>query len=138
MRRIFLAVALAAIVMAAVAATASAQRVTTIRVVATQTSQHRSGHSFIARGRLAEPGNLSDVVGRYQAKFTPRPHHRVRIRGVASFFGQGTLKVKGIEGPRDNRILVIGGTGHFNGAAGKLKTRSLSRRNTLLTFAFVQ
>jgi len=138
MRRIFLAVALAAIAVAAMAATASAQRVTTIRVVAVQTSQHRSGHSFIAKGRLAEPGHLSDVVGRYQAKFTPRGHRGVRIRGVASFFGQGTLKVKGVQRPRDNRILVIGGTGHFNGAAGKLKTRNLSKRNTRLTFVFVQ
>jgi hypothetical protein len=137
MRRFFLAVALAAIAVAAMAATASAQRVTTIRVVATQTSQHRSGDNQIARGRLAIPGDLSDVVGHYQAKFT-QLHRAFRIRAVATFRGQGTLKVKGTETRGDNRILVIGGTGHFNGAAGKLKTRSLSKRNTLLTFTFVQ
>jgi hypothetical protein len=137
MRRIFLAVALTAIAVAAMAATASAQRVTTIRVVAIQTSQHRSGNSQIAHGRLVVPGDRSDVVGRYQAKFT-QLHRAFRIRAVATFFGQGTLKVKGTESRGDNRILVIGGTRHFNGAAGKLRTRSLSRRNTLLTFTFVQ
>ena len=51
-------------------------------------------------------------------------------------------KLQGPGPPRqrlgDNRLSIIGGTGEFNGAAGKLKTRNLGHKKTLLTFAFVQ
>jgi hypothetical protein len=134
----FLLVALAAVAVVAIAATASAQRVTKIRVVSIQTSAHRSGHSFVANGRLVTPGDRSDRVGRYTGKFTPRGHHATRIRAVGTFFGEGTLKVKGVQGRGNNRILVIGGTGAFNGAAGKLKIHSLAHGNARLTFLFVQ
>jgi hypothetical protein len=46
--------------------------------------------------------------------------------------------VKGTVGRGDNRISIIGGTRAFNGAAGKLKIRTLKHGRALLTFVFVQ
>src|SRR6266516_6772532 len=119
MRRVFLLVSLAAVAIAAIAASASAQTATKFSVVAVNKSSQRSGHSIIVRQRLLQPGNLSNQVGHATVKITPR-HRRVRIRGVGVFRGEGSLKVRGTEGPGDNRLPIIGGTGEFNGAAGKL------------------
>ena len=123
-------------VVVAFAATAFAQQTTTISVVAVQKSQQRAGHNtVIAKGALV---GSSRVVGHYRAKFTFHRHNRnLRIRAVAKF-RRGSLKVKGTQGRGDNRIPIIGGTGRFNGAAGKLKTHNLGRNKTLLTFVFVQ
>jgi hypothetical protein len=138
MRRVLVLAALAAFAIAAIAAPASAQRVTKIRVVAIQKSIHRVGRTVRARGKLVKPHHRHHRVGRYHARFRPRGRHRVSIRAVAIFRGEGSLKIKGTEGRHDNRLVVIGGTGEFNGAAGKLKTRDLRGNKTLLTFLFVQ
>ena len=140
MRRVLALAVVTALAVVAIGATASAQRVTKFSVVAIQKSQRRvSNRSLISKGRLAQVGNLSNTVGHYHARFTFRRKTRTaRIRAVA-FFGRHTsLKAKGIQGPHDNRLPIIGGTGAFDGAAGKLKTRNLGRNRTLLTFAFVQ
>jgi hypothetical protein len=137
MRKVFVIAALTAIAVAGTVATANAQRVTKFSVVAVGRHAHRIDHSFVVGGVLKEVGE-SQIVGRYKAKFTPRSGHRVRIRANAFFRNEGLIKVKGIEGPGDNRLNVIGGTGAFNGASGKLITHGLSRNRTLLTFTIVQ
>jgi hypothetical protein len=137
-RRVFLLAGLTALAFAAIVPAAGAVRVTTIRVITYHQHGHRVGHSFVVRGRLKDAANRSNRVGRFEAKFTPRGHHRVRIRAVATFDHVGSLKAKGIEGPGDNRLPIIGGTGAFNGAAGKLTTHDLRGNHTLLKFVFVQ
>ncbi len=146
MRRAFVSVLLVAIAIAAVAATASARNAktttTTLRVVEIRKSSQQTRRSFITRGVLVQPGDRNDVVGHDVVKFTPRKHHgrhnQLGVKGVAHFRDRGSLKVQGGAGPGDNRLPIIGGTGDFNGAAGKLKTHNLGKRKTLLTFIFVQ
>ena len=75
-------------------------------------------------------------------KFTPQKNHNrhgeLKVKGVAHFRGQGSLKVQGGAGPGDNRVPIVGGTGAFNGAGGKLETHNLGHKMTRLTFIFVQ
>jgi hypothetical protein len=139
MRRAFLFISLVAIATIAIAATASARTETRFSVVASKGHGHQVGsHSFLQHGRLSQPGDRDDVVGRYQAKFTQRSNHKLRLRAVASFPGQGSLKAKGFLSGRNSRVPIIGGTGAFNGAAGKLKIHNLRHGRALLTFIFVQ
>jgi len=142
MRRVrkgLLLAGLTLLALSAIATTASAQRVTKLRVITYQQHGHRvGGNSFLVRGLLKDATNRSNRVGRFEAKFTQRRHHRVAVRAVAVFGRAGSLKVKGIQGPGDNRLPIIGGAGAFNGAAGKLTTRDLRGNHTLLTFLFVQ
>lgn len=146
MRRALLTAFLLAIAIGAVAATASARsaRTTTtkIQVVEIQKSSRPTHHSFISRGVLVQPGDRDDVVGHDVVKFTPRKGHghqnQLEVKGVAHFRDRGSLKVQGGAGPGDNRLPIIGGSGDFNGAAGKLKTHNLGHKRTLLTFIFVQ
>jgi hypothetical protein len=136
MRRVLLLAGVTALAVAAMAASASAQRTTTLSVIAVQKSQHRVSHTrFISKGALVRSNR---VVGHYRARFTFRRHSRnTHINAVAKF-RRGSLKVNGTQGPGDNRVPIIGGTGRFNGAAGKLKTHNLGHNQTLLTFVFVQ
>ena len=137
MRRVLLLLSLAGLAVLAIPAIAGARTETRFSVVAVQKSQHNSGSGFIVRERLFALNGVA--VGHDHLKITPRGHNAVRIRAVAFFRGQGSLKVKGIVGRgRNSRLPIIGGTGDFNGAAGKLKTHSLSGRKTLLNFIFVQ
>jgi len=138
MRKVLLLAGLTVMAVAAIAATASAQRVTKLRVVTYREHAHRVGNAFVVHGLLKDAANRSNRVGRFEAKFTRRSHHRTGIRAVATFGRTGSLKVKGVQGPGDNRTPIIGGTGAFNGAAGKLTTRNLRGNHTLLTFLFVQ
>ena len=140
MRKVLLLVSLAAVAVAAVAATASARTETRFAVVASKGHGHSlGGHSFLVHGRLSQPGDRDAHVGRYEAKFTQRSNHTLRLRAVANFRGEGSLKAKGLlsRGP-NSRVPIIGGTGAFNGAAGKLKIHNLRHGRALLTFIFVQ
>jgi hypothetical protein len=141
MRKVIPVAALAAafVVLAVIAATAGARTETRFSVVDIQTSQKALSHNTIlTRGRIV---NLAGQrVGRSVVKITFHQKARTaRIRAIAFFRGEGSLKVKGrLAQGGDQRIPIIGGTGDFNGAAGKLKTHNLSKRRTLLTFIFVQ
>jgi hypothetical protein len=139
MRKVFLLVSMVAVVVAAPAATASARTETRFSVFDIFKSEHPAGNSFIVHGVLVRPSD-HHVVGHDRAKVTPRAHGQLRVRGVESFRGAGTIKVKGTLGPGrgGNRLSIIGGAGEFNGAAGKLKTRSISHKKLLATFIFVQ
>ena len=148
MRRLLLLVGLITVAIAAMAAMASARTETRFSVVHSDSKEgHPAGHNtFIQRGRLRSPVT-NRVVGHdvIKAKLLPR-RNAVRIRIVSRFRGQGSLKALGVVSARHNpsRIPIIGGTGAFNGAAGKLKARGLSTfrgggvNKTLFTFIFVQ
>src|SRR5256885_10891492 len=107
MRRVLLLAALAVLAVVAMGATASARSETNFSVVALNGHGHRVGsNSFLVHGRLAQVGDTDDLVGRYAAKFTRLGNHRQRIRAVARFSGEGTIKAKGVGG-RGNRIPII-------------------------------
>jgi hypothetical protein len=138
MRKVLLALALAAIVALAGVATAGARTETRFTVLEIQKSSHRVGDSFVAHGALYALGG--GRVGRDVVKVTQVGKRRLRVKALARFRGQGSLKVKGVlgRGLNNNRVPIIGGKGAFNGAAGKVKVHNLHHNRTLLTFAFVQ
>ncbi len=132
MRRFLLLGAVVAVVAGLFAATAGARTETRFSVIAHQQTGHRAGSShFVISGSLLQPGDRDEVVGHFRAKFA----RHGRVHAVASF-PDGKIKVQGNQNA--NRIPIIGGTRRWNGAAGKLKTRNLSKRDTLLTFIVVQ
>ena len=130
MRRILLASALAVLAFAAVAATALAATTTEFSVIAQTTSHHATpDHHFVIKGRLLQPGDRDDVVGHFKARFGPHHH----IQAVASF-PDGSIKVQG----KGNRVPIIGGSGRWNGAAGKMVVHPRPHNNALLHFTVVQ
>jgi hypothetical protein len=131
MRRVLLVGVLAAVAVAAVAATAGARTESRFTLIETVKSQHRAGNHFISHGVLAEASDPDDIIGTDRVKSNRRGNIH-----ASAHFGGGTLKAKG--NVNASRILIIGGSGRWNGAAGKINFRSLSRRRTLLRFAIVQ
>ncbi len=79
---------------------------------------------------LYVPGT-STVAGTDRVKFSRRGNVHAVVR-----FPDGKLKAQG--NINASRILVVGGSGRWNGAAGKINVRPLSHRKTLLRFAIVQ
>jgi hypothetical protein len=53
-------------------------------------------------------------------------------------FRNGRLKGNGVIGGPDHKLPIIGGSGAFNGAAGKVVVHDLKSRNSLLSFDIVQ
>jgi hypothetical protein len=138
MRKLIAALAGAGLVCALLAAGASARAETHFTVIGLAKSSRPSGGGVIVRDQLVSPGDRDDVVGHARIKFTPRSGHRVRARGTFTV-GGGTLKVKGVFGPGSRgRILVIGGTRRWNGAAGKVKLRSAGEGAERYSFSVVQ
>jgi hypothetical protein len=149
MRKLLLLASLAAVAVVAIVATAGAKTETRFSVVHVDSKPgHPIGHnSFIQRGKLLLPSDHHVVVGHdvIKAKLHLR-RAAVRLRIVARIRGEGSLKAKGIVTGKHNpsRLPIIGGTGAFNGAAGKLKIRGQTRfrggglRTTRFTFIFVQ
>lgn len=142
MRRVLLLASLLAVAVAVFAAMASAKpaKTTTTKfsVIEIRKSTHARRHSFIARGALVRVNDRDDVVGHDVVKFSPRSKGRFEVKGTAFLKGEGTLKVQGGVTKGNDTVPIIGGTGDFNGAAGKLKTHQLSKKKTRLTFIFVQ
>lgn len=140
MRRALLLLSVAALVTVGLAAVAAARTETRFTVVSVQTSQKKVGqNTIVSRDTLWSPvtGNR---VGRDVVKITFRKNRTGKLHAIGFFRGEGTLKVQGTlaRGNNNSRFLVIGGTGDFNGAAGKVKVHNLSSRKSLLHFAFVQ
>jgi len=123
---------LAAIATAAfAAATAGARVESKFSVVEIQKSGHRAGNRFVTRGVLVQPGDRDNVLGTDRVKFSRKGN----IHAVL-FFPDGKLKAQG--NANASRIIITGGTRRWNGAAGKVKFRQLSRRRTLLNISVVQ
>jgi hypothetical protein len=137
MRKLISTAVLAGLVLGLVAATAAAQTATTFSVVTLTKSSHPSGHNIIVRSKLVEPCERSEVIGHGLARFTPLARNRVRARIVFSF-ANGSLKVKGVFGPTDNQLSIVGGTGHWSGASGKVKLHDAGEGAEHYTFTVVQ
>ena len=131
MRRVLLIGVLAAVAMAAVVATAGARTESKFSLIEVQKAHHRVGNRFITHGALYTTGGT--FVGTDRVKFARRGHGY--IHAVARF-GGGALRAQGHINA--SRIIIVGGSGRWNGAAGKINFRPLSRRKTLLRFAIVQ
>jgi hypothetical protein len=131
MRRVILVGVIAAVAVAALAATAGARTESRFTLIETAKSQHRAGNHTITHGVLALATDPDDIIGTDRVKFNRKGNIHARAH-----FGGGTIKAQG--NVNASRILIVGGSGRWNGAAGKINFRSLSRRKTLLRFAIVQ
>ncbi len=129
MRKLTALAATVVLVFAVMAATAAARTESRFSLIEVAKSQHRAGNKFITHGNLYTTGG--SFVGTDRVKFSRKGN----IHAVAHF-GGGTLKAQG--NANASRILVVGGSGRWNGAAGKINFHSLSHRKTLLRFAIVQ
>jgi hypothetical protein len=136
-RKLITTAALSGLVVGLVAATAAAKTTTTFSVVTLTESSHPSGHSIIVRSKLVKPAERSDVIGHGLARFTPLTRNRVRAR-IVFYFADGSLKVKGVFGPKDNRLTIVGGTGRWSGAGGEVKLHNAGHGAERYTFTVVQ
>ena len=90
--------------------------------------------AFRFKGKLFDPRNRHNRVGRDRGVCGVRRHETLRCRGTYHLNGEiggfGDIKVKGNLRPDDNRLNVVGGTRGFNGVAGKEVFRYLNRSGT--------
>ena len=90
---------------------------------------------FTIRGGLYDPRNHDDRVGSDHAKCKVRPPETVRCRGVIHLNGEigggsGDIKYRGNVRPHDFRLNVTGGSGDFNGVAGKWVFENVNESGT--------
>jgi hypothetical protein len=123
-----MAAALVALVFATSAAARSESQFT---VIAHDTHHKQRNHTFILKGKLLQPHNRSNVVGHFRAKFRRGGH----INAVFTF-DNGKIKANGNQ--NNNKVPIVGGTRHWNGAAGKLLIRNKKGHNAKLKFDVVQ
>lgn len=109
-------------------------------VIARQVSGHEAGHNgFRFKDKLFQPHNRDNRIGRLRAlcKQAPGPdNHKckatVHLNGKVGGFGD--IRVKGNVGRDDNRVNVVGGTGQFDGVAGKMLIHQTSGKAERLHF----
>lgn len=131
MRRLMLIGIVAALAAAVLAPTAGARSESRFRVIADSTSHKQRQHTFILKGKLREPHNRSNVLGHFRAKFRKGGH----INAVFTF-DNGKIKANGNQ--NNNKVPIVGGTRHWNGAAGKLLIHNRKHNQALLKFDVVQ
>ena len=99
-------------------------------------------HAFRFKNKLVQPHNRDNRVGSDEGICREAPHRKLRCRAVVHLNGEiggfGDLRVRGNIGPSDNRLNVVGGSGDFNGVAGKLLLHGLSPRADKLHFDLVR
>ena len=147
-----LALAVSAVMVASVVASADARTETQFSVASRIEKVHvhastRKTLAFLHGTLFAHHRRVGSETLKASALHTQR-RLRVRLRWVARFRGQGSIKAIGtlLNGsPRRvvfsgalQRLVVIGGTGAFNGAAGKLFFHDVGGRRQRLDFHFVQ
>ncbi len=137
MRKVIPLLAIAGLCLGVLAASAAARVESRFTVIGLTKSSHPVHGGVIVRDTLVVPGDRNEVVGHARIKFTPRAHRSVRARGVF-VVGGGTLKVKGVFSGSSGRINVIGGTRHWNGAAGKVKLSNAGQGAERYAFTVVQ
>ena len=90
-----------------------------------------SEKAFRFKGKLFDPRNRHDRVGRDHGLCKIRHHETLRCRATYHLNGKigglGDIKTKGNIRSADNRVNVVGGSGDFNGVAGKEVFRFLNR-----------
>ena len=137
LRKLISTTAVSGLAVGLVAATAAAQSATRFSIVTLTKSSHPSGHNIIVRSQLVEPAERSEVIGHGLARFTPLARNRVRAR-IVFHFADGSLTVKGVFGPTDNRLNIIGGTGRWNGAGGEVRLHNAGPGAERYTFTVVR
>ena len=145
MRKVILAAVLGAFGSAALAVPASASFDHHFTVLEKQ-SFHvlPNGEAFTIRGQLFDPRDHDDKVGNDHGRCRIRPHEVLRCRGVMHFNGEiggsGDIKYRGNVRRDDSRLNVTGGSGDFNGVAGKWVFENLNKPGTksLNHFALVR
>ena len=135
MRKSIVAATLAALGLALLATPASASFDHHFRVVEKASfNPTPNEQAFRFKGKLFDPRNRHDRVGRDHGVCKVRPHNALRCRGTYDLNGEiggfGDIKVRGNLRQGDNRLSVVGGTGDFNGVAGKVVFRNLNRSGT--------
>ena len=99
-------------------------------------------NAFRFKDKLLQPHNRANRVGRLKgicreaSQRAIRCHADVHLNGEIGGFGD--LRVRGNIGRGDNRFNVVGGTGDFNGVAGKMLLHNLSPRADRLHFDLVR
>jgi hypothetical protein len=134
MRKFMVAAALAVLGAALLASSASAFD-RHFNVLSEQKSFHGVGqNAFVDTDKLLDPNDRSSKVGRDRARCHVRPHG-VRCHAVIHLNGKiggfGDIRVRGDLGRGgDLRVNVVGGSGEFNGVAGKMTIHSTKYRRT--------
>jgi hypothetical protein len=109
-------------------------------VVAKDTAFKETEEGFRLRFKMLEEHDRSDKVGRARARC--RTGRKVRCRALLHFNGEvggrGDLIVKGNLGRGDNNLLVVNGTGDFDGVAGKMIIHSGPRNKDKWHFDLVR
>ena len=135
MRKVILAGVLAALGSAALAVPASASFDPHFRVFE-KARFHvvHNGEAFTIRGGLFDPLNHDNRVGNDRGRCKIRPHGVARCRGVMHLDGEiggsGDIKYRGNVRPGDSRLNVTGGSGDFNGVAGKWVFKNVNESGT--------
>jgi hypothetical protein len=145
MRKVILAGALAALGSAALAVPAFASFDHHFTVLEKASFHLRPSRDlFTIRGGLFDPLNPDDKVGSDHGLCKIRPHEVLRCRGVMHLNGEiggsGDFRYRGNVKPHDSRLNVTGGSGDFNGVAGKYVFESLNKsgEKSLDHFALVR
>ena len=147
MRKFMLAGVIATLGVAMLAIPASASFDRHFSVIGKQVSGGPVGeNAFRFKDKLLQPHNRANRVGRLKGicrAASPRAircHADVHLNGEIGGFGD--LRVRGniaaVAGLGDNRFNVVGGTGDFNGVAGKMLLHNLGRRADRLNFDLVR
>jgi hypothetical protein len=144
MRKFILAGVLAALGCAALAVPASASFDPHFTVFENARFHPLSEQVFTIRGGLYEPLNHNDRVGSDHARCRIPKEGVLRCRGVMHLNGEiggsGDIKYRGNLKKHEFRVNVTGGSGDFNGIAGKLVYEYLneSGSKTLDRFSLVR
>ena len=143
MRKFVLAGVIATLGVAMFAIPASASFDRHFSVIEKQVSGGPVGeHAFRFKNKLVQPHNRDNRVGSDQGICREAPHRKLRCRAVVHLNGEiggfGDIRVRGNIGRGDNRLNVVGGTGDFNGVAGKVLLHGLSPRADKLHFDLVR
>ena len=135
MRKVILAAVLAALGFAALAVPASASFDHHFTVLEKATFHELPNRdAFRIRGQLFDPRNHDNKVGNDHGRCKIRPHGVLRCRGITHLNGEiggsGDIKYRGNYRRDDFRLNVTGGSGDFNGVAGKLVFENLNESGT--------
>jgi hypothetical protein len=128
MRRL-VPVAILAIVAAALIVTPAGARIDHHFTVFTkQIAQHRTADGFKFREQLFASFNPNDQVGNDRVRCRlKQSNHKFKCRAVIHLNGEeggeGFLFVNGNVGGSDHRLNIVGGSGDFARAAGKVLTK---------------
>ena len=147
MRKFVLAGVIAALGVAMLAIPASASFDRHFSVISKQVSGEPVGeNAFRFKDKLLQPHNRDNRVGRDEGICRAVSRRAIRCHAVVHLNGEiggfGDIRVRGniaaVAGRGDNRLNVVGGTGDFNGVAGKLLLHNLGRRADKLHFDLVR